>query len=231
MTADDTRASNDTIMELRAVSVGYEARAVLDEVSLRIHAGDFVGLAGANGSGKTTLLKSMLGVLPLRRGTIETNFSRAHLGYVPQTSSLDSYFPLSVGEVVAMGAYGRIHPLQRFPHAEKMRVHTILERVGLAHLARMRFFNLSGGQQQRVLIARALVVDPVLLLLDEPLSGVDQESRKAIVEVLTRINREQDLAIVISSHDEEMLEQSCKRLVLVSGGRARTGAHRQEDIA
>lgn len=211
---------NSLIMELRDAAVGYQARVVLEEVNLRIHAGDFVGLAGANGSGKTTLLKSMLGVLPLRHGILDRNFPLANLGYVPQTSSLDAYFPVSVGEVVAMGAYGRIHPLRGFPRVERARVNVVLEQVGLAHLARMRFFNLSGGQQQRVLIARALIIDPVLLLLDEPLSGVDQESRKAIVHLLTEINEERDLAVVISSHDEEVLEHSCRTMVLVSGGRA-----------
>lgn len=202
-------------------SLGYKSDAVLKGVNFEIHAGDFVGLAGPNGSGKTTLLKSMLGVLPLRGGMIERNFPLANLGYVPQTSALDSYFPLSVGEVAAMGAYGRIHPLKRFPRSERARVNEALEQVGLAHLARKAFFNLSGGQQQRVLIARALVVNPVLLLLDEPLSGVDQESRKAIVELLTRINQERALAIVISSHDQGILEEGCRRVILLSGGHVR----------
>lgn len=217
---NDVARADTLVLELRDAVVGYQAAAVLDEVNLRIHAGDFVGLAGANGSGKTTLLKSLLGVLPLRRGSITRNFPRANLGYVPQTSSLDAYFPVSVSEVVAMGTYGRVHPLKRFPGVERARINQVLEQVGLAHLARMKFFNLSGGQQQRVLIARALAVEPVLLLLDEPLSGVDQESRKTIVRLLGDINCERHLAVVISSHDEEVLEQSCQTMVLVSGGRA-----------
>jgi len=215
-----TETSDNPILELREACLGYPSEAVLNEVNLQIHAGDFVGLAGANGSGKTTLLKSMLGMLPLRSGSMERNFALANLGYVPQTSSLDSYFPLSVDEVVAMGTYGRVNALTRFPKRERTQVAGVLEQVGLAHLARTAFFHLSGGQQQRVLIARALVVDPVLLLLDEPLSGVDQESRKAIVDLLTRINREGSLAIVISSHDRQILEQGCQRVILVSDGRA-----------
>jgi ABC-type Mn2+/Zn2+ transport system ATPase subunit len=202
-------------------SLGYRSGAVLQGVNLEIHAGDFVGLAGPNGSGKTTLLKSMLGMLPLRSGTMKRNFPLVNLGYVPQTASLDSYFPLSVGEVVAMGAYGRIHSFEGFPRRERIRVNQALEQVGLAHLVKKAFFNLSGGQQQRVLIARALVVKPVLLLLDEPLSGVDQESRKAIVELLTRINQEKALAIVISSHDHSLLEEGCGRVILLSGGHVR----------
>jgi len=209
------------VMELRQASVGYEAVTVLEEVDLEIHAGDVVGLVGANGSGKTTLLRSMLGALPLQRGTIERRFALAELGYVPQTASLDSYFPLSVGEVVAMGTYGRVHPLKRFPETERARVNAVLEQVGLAHLVRMAFFHLSGGQQQRVLIARALAANPVLLLLDEPLSGVDQDSRRAIVRLLIEINQKRGLAILISSHDQEILEQSCHKTILITSGRAR----------
>jgi len=208
------------VLMLREATLGYGAQPVLDGVNLQIYAGDFVGLAGPNGAGKTTLLKSMLGVLPLHGGAIERNFPLANVGYVPQTSSLDSYFPVNVDEVVAMGTYGRVRALTWFPRAEKARVLEVLEQVGLAHLARMAFFRLSGGQQQRVLIARALAMDPVLLLLDEPLSGVDQESRRTIVDLLIRINRERGLAIVISSHEQEVLEKGCGRMILVAGGRA-----------
>jgi manganese/iron transport system ATP-binding protein len=218
MTITRTEASDNPVVELRQASLGYQSEPVLTGVDLQIHAGDFVGLAGANGSGKTTLLKSMLGILPLLGGTVERNFALANLGYVPQTSSLDSYFPLSVDEVVAMGAYGRVNAWTRFPKRERTRVASVLAHVGLSHLARTSFFHLSGGQQQRVLIARALVVDPVLLLLDEPLAGVDQESRKAIVDLLTLINRQQGLAIVISSHDRQILEQGCQQVILVSDG-------------
>ena len=100
------------IMTFSEASLGYKSEAVLQGVNLEIRAGDFVGLAGPNGSGKTTLLKSMLGVLPLRSGMMKRSFPLVNLGYVPQTASLDSYFPLSVGGVVAMGAYGRIHPFE-----------------------------------------------------------------------------------------------------------------------
>jgi len=217
------------IMELRHVSVGYGPATVLDDVNLKIHAGDFVGLAGSNGSGKTTLFRSMLGVLPLRSGAIDRSFAPANLGYVPQTSSLDSYFPVSVAEVVAMGAYGRVRPLKRFPRVERSRVRAVLTQVGLVHLARMPFFELSGGQQQRVLIARALAVDPLLLLLDEPLSGVDQESREAVVGLLMEINRRTGLAVVISSHDGTVLEKSCRTIIRVSGGRVLVGGSNRAD--
>jgi len=216
-----TEASDDPLLELCEASLGYESEAVLTGVNLQIRAGDFVGLAGANGSGKTTLLKSMMGMLPPRSGVVERKFAPARLGYVPQISSLDAYFPLNVDEVVAMGVYGRVRPFKKFPKREKVRVAEVLEQVGLAGSARAAFSHLSGGQQQRVLIARALVVDPLLMLLDEPLSGVDQESRKAIVNLLITINQEKGLAFVISSHEQQILEQGCQRVILVSDGHAR----------
>lgn len=217
-TVEETQG--DRVLTLREVTLGYGSQPVLERVNLQICAGDFVGLAGPNGAGKTTLLKSMLGLLPLHGGAIERNFPLANVGYVPQTSALDSYFPVNVDEVVAMGTYGRVRAWTRFPRAEKVRVLEVLEQVGLAHLARMAFFKLSGGQQQRVLIARALAMDPVLLLLDEPLSGVDQESKQTIVDLLIRINQERGLAIVISSHEQEVLEKGCARMILVAGGHA-----------
>ena len=124
------------LLALREASLGYSAETVLDGVDLEIHAGDFVGLSGPNGSGKTTLLRSLLGLLPLRAGRTECRVTRSRLGYVPQSISLDSYFPLSVREVVSMAAYGRLRPWQPFPGRERKRAGEALEQVGLAHLAR-----------------------------------------------------------------------------------------------
>ncbi len=219
MTGCDTRP----VLALRHARLGYGAETVLDDVHLRIESGEFVGLAGANGSGKTTLLRSMLGLLPLRDGRMERHLPRAHLGYVPQSASLDAYFPLSVWEVAAMGAYGRLRPWRRFSGHERRRVDTALEQVGLAGLRRAVFSHLSGGQRQRALIARALTVDPALLLLDEPFSGVDRDARETIARQLEDINRGSRLAIVISSHDSGLLERSCERVIRLSEGRVQGG--------
>ncbi len=206
------------LIALQGACLGYGAEPVLEGVDLEIHAGDFVGLAGANGSGKTTLLRSMLGLLPLRGGRVEGHFPRARLGYVPQNDSLSAWFPLSVWEVAAMGAYGRLRPWQLFPGDERRRVDTALERVGLGPLGRTVFAHLSGGQRQRALIARALTVEPVLLLLDEPFSGVDRESRGDIAQQLVDLNQGSRMTIVLSSHDGEMLDWACKRVIRVSNG-------------
>lgn len=221
MTASDS--PEHPLLALRHACLGYGPETVLDDVHLRIDSGEFVGLAGPNGSGKTTLLRSMLGLLPLQGGRVERHLSRARLGYVPQHASLDAYFPLSVWEVAAMGAYGRLRPWRLFPRPERQRVDAALARVGLVQLRRAVFSHLSGGQRQRALIARALTVDPALLLLDEPFAGVDRDAREDIARQLEEINRGSGPAIVICSHDGDLLARSCERVVRVSGGRVHGG--------
>ncbi len=216
MTAGDGSAR--PVLVLQHASLGYGAETVLDDVHLRIDAGEFVGLAGANGSGKTTLLRSMLGLLPPRGGSVERRLPRARLGYVPQHASLDAYFPLTVWEVAAMGAYGRLRPWRRFSGHERQRVDAALERVGLARLRRAVFFHLSGGQRQRALIARALTVDPALLLLDEPFAGVDRNAREDIARQLVDLNRGLRTTIVLSSHDSDILDWTCGRVLRLADG-------------
>lgn len=217
--------SEPPLFALRHACLGYGAEPVLDDVHLRIDAGEFIGLAGPNGSGKTTLLRSMLGLLPLQSGRVESHLPRARLGYVPQHASLDAYFPLSVWEVAAMGAYGRVRPWRLFSRSERERVDTALVQVGLAHLMRAVFFHLSGGQRQRTLIARALTVDPALLLLDEPFAGVDRDAREDIACRLQEINQRSRLAVVICSHDDDLLARFCHRVIQVADERVHGGVH------
>jgi ABC-type Mn2+/Zn2+ transport system ATPase subunit len=176
-------------------------------------------MAGPNGSGKTTLFRAILGLLPVLDGSIERNCLLSDFGYVPQSTSLDSNFPLTAGEVVEMGSYGRLRPYQRMPVEEKEKGKKSLDQVGLSHLAAGPFFSLSGGQRQRILIARALMVDPKVLILDEPLSGVDQESRMAITELLIKLNRENRLAVFFSSHDLEMVRTFADKILRVDNGK------------
>jgi len=155
------------------ISLGYNSSAVLTDVNLAIYPGNLVGLAGPNGSGKTTLFRTMLSLLAPLSGTLVRNCPLAKFGYVPQSAALDPQFPLSVLEIVEMGAYGRVKSFQIFPVHETKRALEVLEQVGMAHVKGRSFFALSGGQKQRVLIARALMVGPAIMILDEPLSGVD----------------------------------------------------------
>jgi ABC-type Mn2+/Zn2+ transport system ATPase subunit len=176
-------------------------------------------MAGPNGSGKTTLFRAILALLPIINGSLERDCPLSDFGYVPQSTSLDPNFPLTAGEVVEMGSYGRLRPYQRTPVEEKEKAKKSLDQVGLGHLAAKSFFSLSGGQRQRILIARALMVNPKILILDEPLSGVDQESRRAIAEFLIKLNRADRLAVFFSSHDLEMVRTVADKILRVDKGK------------
>jgi len=200
------------------IGLGYNSSAVLSDVNLAIYPGNLVGLAGPNGSGKTTLFRTMLGLLAPLSGTLVRNCPLAKFGYVPQSAALDPQFPLSVLEIVEMGAYGRVKSFQIFPVHETKRALEVLEQVGMAHVKAKSFFALSGGQKQRVLIARALMVGPAIMILDEPLSGVDEESRQSITILLIRLSREECLAVFFSSHDLEMVQRVADKIVRVDRG-------------
>ena len=200
------------------ISLGYNSSAVLTDVNLAIYPGNLVGLAGPNGSGKTTLFRTMLGLLAPLSGTLVRNCPLAKFGYVPQSAALDPQFPLSVLEIVEMGAYGRVKSFQIFPVHETKRALEVLEQVGMGHVKAKSFFALSGGQKQRVLIARALMVGPAIMILDEPLSGVDEESRQSITSLLVRLSREECLAVFFSSHDLEMVQRVADKIVRVDRG-------------
>ena len=207
------------LVSLRDVSLGYDSAPVLQGVDLAIFPGSLVGLAGPNGSGKTTLFRAMLGLLPVLGGSLFRNCPLANFGYVPQSAALDPQFPLSAAEIVEMGAYGRVRSYQIFPKEEKQHAGEVLDQVGIRHLMRKSFFSLSGGQKQRVLIARALMVMPKIMILDEPLSGVDEESRRTITDVLIKLTHEKGLAVFFSSHDLEMVKRVADRIVRVDKGK------------
>jgi len=206
------------LIAMENISLGYDSGAVLTDVNLAICPGNLVGLAGPNGSGKTTLFRTVLGLLAPLSGTLVRNCPLAKFGYVPQSAVLDPQFPLSVLEIVEMGAYGRVKSFQVFPAHETKRAFQVLEQVGMAHVKAKSFFALSGGQKQRVLIARALMVDPAIMILDEPLAGVDEESRQSITDLLIRLSRQQRLAIFFSSHDLEMVQRVADKIVRVDRG-------------
>ncbi len=206
------------LVSLQNVNLGYDSAPVLQGVNLAISPGSLIGLAGPNGSGKTTLFRAILGLLPILGGSLSRACPLANFGYVPQSAALDPHFPLSVSEIVEMGAYGRVRYYQFLPSEEKERASEVLEQVGMRHLITKSFFALSGGQKQRILIARALMVKPRIMILDEPLSGVDEESRRSITELLIQLTRN-GLAVFFSSHDLEMVQRVAERIVRVDKGK------------
>jgi ABC-type Mn2+/Zn2+ transport system ATPase subunit len=217
--ANNQRSDSLPLIALKSVNLGYDSTPVVQAVDLAIYPHDLIGFAGPNGSGKTTILRAILGLLPILGGTLSRNCDLSDFGYVPQITALDPQFPLNAGEVVEMGAYGRVPHYRILPHAERHRITEVLDQVGLRHLAKKSFFSLSGGQKQRILIARALMVNPKIMILDEPLSGVDRASQRAITELLVKLNRERGLAIFFSSHDLEMVKQVAAKILRVDKGK------------
>lgn len=214
------------IVELRQLGVGYERRLILSGLDWQLAERSFTAIVGANGSGKSTLLKTIAGILPPLQGEVRLypkSGTAAAIGYVPQSESLDPLFLFSNLDVVLMGAYGRIGPGRLLPKHEKQKAMECLRLVGMELLAKRRFSEMSGGQKQRVLVARALMVDPDLLLLDEPTSGIDPTAALAIMELLTKIHQTQDVTILAVTHDLAVIRRFLPDIVWLEHGRLRFG--------
>jgi zinc transport system ATP-binding protein len=221
------------LVELDRVSFRYGAVPVLDAVSLTVEPGDFLGIIGPNGSGKTTLVRVMLGLAFPDAGTVRLfGASPAafrgweRIGYVPQRATLDPALPATVQEVVATGLVSRLAPFRRAGAAGRARVREVLGLVGMEAHAGQRIGALSSGQQQRVLIARALVTNPELLILDEPTGGVDPEAQTSFYGLLRHLNRERSVTLILVSHDigvvtKEVTKLACLNRRLVFHGRPR----------
>jgi len=195
------------------LSVDLGERRVLDDVTLDVPRGAVVGLVGPNGAGKTTLLRAIVGMLPAASGTIELGGTAS---YMPQLGPGAWDFPLDALEVALQGSYRRAGWLRRPSRTERGRALDALAGVGMDGLARRQVGELSGGQRQRVLLARALMQDASLVLLDEPLSGADAATEALFTETLNRL-REQGRSAIISTHDLSWTAERCDLLCLLAG--------------
>ena len=197
------------MIELKNVSFQYDYTQVLKNISFRVEEGDFLALLGPNGSGKSTLLKLILGLLKPMSGEIElfgedanTFKNRQLIGYVSQKSNaFNSGFPATVAEVVKSGLAKKTGLFKRLPKDADERVHIALASVGMEKFAKRNIGQLSGGQQQRVFIARALVAEPKLLILDEPTVGIDHENVQAFYDMLAHLNERHQMTMILVTHD------------------------------
>jgi len=209
------------LLKLDQVTVGYEGRPVISNVSLCLPHGSFTGLLGANGSGKSTLLKTILGILPVIAGRVETERVCGRepvLGYVPQRETLDENFPFSAFEVALMGTYRRVPAGRLVGKGDREFTRECLRQTGAEDFADQLFSQLSGGQKQRALIARALATRPDFLLLDEPTAGIDTASSQAVMELLTRLHREQALTILMVNHDLQTVRRHVQDVIWLHHG-------------
>ncbi|WP_165492207.1 metal ABC transporter ATP-binding protein [Egibacter rhizosphaerae] len=236
-TADAAGAYAPAALAFEQVTFGYQRIPVLRDVNLRIHAGEFVAIVGPNGSGKSTLVKLGLGLMRPTHGTVRlfgTPVDQVEewwrVGYVPQRAMADAALPISVEEVVRSGLVARLGLLRRMNRAQRERVEHAIDVMGIAPLRKQAVNRLSGGQQQRVLIARALVTDPELLVLDEPTTGVDTDARRILRESLEHLITHERVAIAYISHEPEGFVGIAHRIVEMRAGRPVERSHADADI-
>ena len=191
------------LLKCEHVDFGYENQDAVIDVSLEVSTGDYICIVGENGSGKSTLMKGILGLLKPTEGKIEISeeLKKAGIGYLPQQRAAQKDFPATVFEVVISGCLGKRGNRPFYSPKEKQTALSNLERLGIADLKKSCFRDLSGGQKQRALIARALCATDKLLILDEPITGLDPSAIQDFYNIIRKLNREEQVAILMVSHD------------------------------
>ena len=211
----------EKIVSIKGLWISRAEHAVLENINLELVAGDFLGLIGPNGGGKSTLLKAMLGLIKPDRGSIALfglppAAARSRVGYMPQKTIFDQSFPINVLDVVLMGRYSRKGLIHRYDGVDRQAALKALEAVGMQDRAMREIGALSGGEQQRVFVARSLVSDPELLLLDEPTAGVDSAQQTEFYDLLSHLNRDLKIAIVLVSHDVTAISKYVSKIACLN---------------
>lgn len=215
---------NTKAIEFNKVSFRYGKQLILSNVNFAINYNDFFGIIGPNGGGKTTLIKLLLGFIKSDSGEIKlfgeeinSNKNLQRIGYVSQkATSFDYDFPATVFEIASMGRFAKIGILKKLSTEDYSIVEKALTDVNLMKLRNKRIGDLSGGQQQRVFIARALAAEPEILILDEPLTGVDTESQHKFYDLLKYLNKEKGLTIILVSHDIGMITKLVTKIACIN---------------
>jgi zinc transport system ATP-binding protein len=221
---DRDPGSSVPLVDVRHVTFGYGRTPVIEDVSLSVRPGEFVALVGPNGSGKSTLLKILLGALTAQRGSVSLFGAspaafreRWRLGYVPQRPSLASEVPATVEEIVAAGRLRQGRWWRRLTPSDDDEVRHALESVGLGAFGDRPLNELSAGQQQRAFIARAFASEPELLVLDEPIAGVDAESQRRFRDSLVHLVEEHGSGVLLVSHELSAVARDLDRIVVLKG--------------
>jgi len=203
------------VVEIENLTVYYQGILALDKVNFSVASKDFLGIIGPNGAGKTTLFNCMLGLLDNYKGEIRffgTSIKKSkkylgQIGYVPQKPVFEKNFPATISEVVGMGLT---------KNSKKDRIDKVLQKVWLHELSHRRIGDLSGGQQQRVFIAKALVNEPQVLILDEPVTGIDSQSKELFYQILHDLNQKENITIIWSSHDLDAVAKLASKVACLN---------------
>lgn len=211
---------NALALNIRNLTVAYKEKPVLSDVDISIPQGILLGIVGPNGAGKTTLIKSILGLVKPLAANISILGKplldhRRHIAYVPQRATIDWDFPINVLDVVLMGSYNKLGWFARPGQPEKQRALQALEKVGMTDYATRQIGQLSGGQQQRVFLARALMQNPSIYLMDEPFAGVDMSTEKMIITLLKELALTGKTILVVH-HDLQKLREYFDWLLLLN---------------
>lgn len=214
----------DKILKIENLSFGYDEQLVLENLNLEINSGDFIAIIGENGSGKSTLFKLILGELTAKVGQVELfDTELAHfkdwtkIGYVAQVPLKHNDFPATVKEVVRANLYSKMRPFQFYSKIHNELTLQALKKVEMEDFIDRPISKLSRGQQQRVMIARVMINNPELMLLDEPTSGVDNVATESIYELLKKLNQEEKITVVLITHDLTKIGAYVNRVVCIEG--------------
>lgn len=201
------------------LSVGYEGKAVLKNLGFEVFAGDFLCVLGENGSGKSTLMKTILGLQPPISGKVLTGdgLKKTEIGYLPQQTQVQKDFPASVREIVLSGCRGRCGSRPFYNKEEKRLADEKIRKVQMESLAGSCYRELSGGQQQRVLLARALCATQKMLLLDEPVSGLDPKVTAEMYTLIEKLNKDDEITVIMISHDIAAALRYANRILHIGG--------------
>lgn len=210
---------NKPILDVQRITVRYNGRVALDDITFHLHEGERIAVVGPNGAGKSTLFKVVAGVLPPNVGEVNIFGSRPRghvcIAYIPQRSQVDWNFPVSVADVVMMGRSAKLGPFN-WPHRQDWYyVHQALKTVELSDLATRQIGQLSGGQQQRMFIARALAQEAELMLMDEPLSGLDTPAQEGLLNLLDTL-QDQHVTVMVATHDLDQAARHFDRIMLLN---------------
>jgi len=212
----------DYIIELDNVNVMLGNRKILQNINLKIEKGEYIGLIGRNGSGKTTLMKTILGLIPAASGTIKIFGQPLNrdvlnkIGYVPQINTINRQFPATVEDIVSMGLY-KNRLFRKLSKDDKNKIMYALHLVKMETYLNRPIGHLSGGEQQKVFLAHALVQNPEILLLDEPISALDFVIAQDFLRLVEKLNKEKNITIIVIQHNLELLRPFCNRLIILRG--------------